>query len=348
MAKSKKSKYDPRQAGLFDALFFDDEEEPLTSEPQECEPEAEPMPDFEVVLPKTKQPQAPAEPKPEPKPAVRLRFMSFGSGSSGNCSYLGNDDGGILIDAGVDSDFVFKSLQKNGISPEMVKGIILTHDHGDHVRYAYTIVRRYKHMRIYSTPRLMNGLLRRHNISRRIKDYHENVYKEIPFKIADFTITAFDTSHDGTDNMGFLIENADRRFVVATDMGSITHRAEHYMKQANYLMLESNYDNKMLTEGSYPEYLKQRIRKDNGHLDNVVAAQFVSENYAEHLKYLFLCHLSNDNNTPEIALNTMRSALEAKGVSVGDCSNSVEMRTRALQLFALPRYECSPLFFLTE
>ena len=348
MAKTKKSKYDPRQAGLFDAMFFDDEAEQLTPQESAASPlDADPMPDIEVVLPPQKQPKAEPVPTPQPEPEVRLRFMSFGSGSSGNCSYLGNDDGGILIDAGVDSDFVFKSLKTNGISPEMVKGIILTHDHGDHVRYAYTIVRRYRHIRIYSTPRLMNGLLRRHNVSRRIKDYQENIYKEITFKIADFSITAFDTSHDGTDNMGFLIENGKYKFVVATDMGSITHRADFYMKQANFLMLESNYDNRMLTEGKYPEYLKQRIRKDNGHLDNRVAAEFVSTNYAEHLKYLFLCHLSNDNNTPEIALNTMRTALEEKGISVGDCSNSVEMRTRALQLFALPRFECSPLFFLT-
>ena len=215
-------------------------------------------------------------------------------------------------------------------------------------RYAYTIARRYKHIRIYCTPRLMNGLLRRHNISRRIKEYQENVFKEIPFKIADFTITAFDTSHDGTDNMGFMIENDNQKFVVAPDMGIINARTAFYTAQANYLMIESNYDARMLNEGSYPEYLKQRIRKDTGHLDNEVTAKYVADIYSQDLKYLFLCHLSNDNNTPEIAVSTMRNALQGKVITVDDCSNSVEMRNCDIQLSALPRYDCSPLIILTD
>ncbi len=347
MAKTKRTKTSVYEASLFDSFFVDsDDEQPQTPASQ---PEAA-MPDIDVVLPEPKQPAAAPEVKPQPvaAPKEKLQFMSFGSGSSGNCAYLGTEKGGILIDAGVDNEHVFESLRKNGIGPEMVKGIVLTHDHGDHVRYAYTIVRKYKHIRIYCTPRLMNGMLRRHNVSRRVREYHENVFKEIPFKIAHFVITAFDAAHDGTDNMGFMIEVGDQKFVVATDMGHINQRSAFYITQANYLMLESNYDNNMLNEGSYPEYLKQRIRKDTGHLDNVVAAEFVSENYGEHLKYLFLCHLSNDNNTPEIAVETMRTALEGKGVSVGDCSNSLEMRNKALQLYALPRYDSSPLFVLTD
>ncbi len=347
MAKTKRRKSNVYEASLFDSFFVDSDDVQETVDASQSEPE---MPDIEVVLPEQK-PQAPAPEEVKPKkevPKERLRFMSFGSGSSGNCAYLGTEKGGILIDAGVDNEHVFESLRKNGIGPEMVKGIVLTHDHGDHVRFAYTIVRKYKHIRIYCTPRLLNGMLRRHNVSRRIKEYHENAFKEIPFKIAHFVITAFDAAHDGTDNMGFMIEVGDEKFVVATDMGHINQRSSYYITQANYLMLESNYDNKMLDEGTYPEYLKQRIRKDTGHLDNEVAAAFVSENYGEHLKYLFLCHLSNDNNTPEIALNTMRTALEGKGVSVGDASNALDMRNRALQLYALPRYDSSPLFILTD
>ena len=342
-SKKRNIQNDTRQGALFDALFFEDDIQ------QETEASKGPMPDIDIVIPEKKQPQK-AEPAAPAQTARKrkLRFMSFGSGSSGNCAYYGNDDGGILIDAGVDADFVFKSLLKNGITSEMVKGIVLTHDHGDHVRYAYTIARRYKHIRIYCTPRLMNGLLRRHNISRRIKEYQENVFKEIPFKIADFTITAFDTSHDGTDNMGFMIENDNQKFVVAPDMGIINARTAFYTAQANYLMIESNYDARMLNEGSYPEYLKQRIRKDTGHLDNEVTAKYVADIYSQDLKYLFLCHLSNDNNTPEIAVSTMRNALQGKGITVGDSSNSVEMRNCDIQLSALPRYDCSPLIILTD
>ena len=178
-----------------------------------------------------------------------MQFASFGSGSSGNCAYLGNSRQGILIDAGVDMTHVFHDLAQNGISPSMVKGIILTHDHSDHVRYVYRIVRQYKHIHIYCTPKLMNGLLRHHNISRRVKDYQEPIFKEIPFHLAGMTITAFETSHDATDNMGFMIEGGGHRFVVGTDMGMITPRADYYMRQAEYLMIESNYDRVMLDEG---------------------------------------------------------------------------------------------------
>ena len=130
-----------------------------------------------------------------------MHFASFGSGSSGNCAFLGNERQGILIDAGIDPNLVFEDLAHNGIKPENIKGIILTHDHADHIRYVYRIVRKYKHIRVFCTPRLLTGMLRHHNISSRIKDYHVAVYKEIPFHISGMTLTAFDTSHDGADNM---------------------------------------------------------------------------------------------------------------------------------------------------
>ena len=286
---------------------------------------------------------------PEPnqgESSGKYMFMSFGSGSSGNCAYIGTFRSGILIDAGIDIDHVFNDLLLNGITPQAVKGIILTHDHQDHVRYVYTYLRSHKHLRVYCTPKMLNGLLRRHNISRRIREYHEPIYKEIPFKLSDFTITAFETSHDGTDNMGFNISYGEQNFVVATDMGIITPRAEHYMAQANHLMIESNYDSNMLTTGTYPEYLKSRVRGERGHLDNAVAAQFVASHYHTGLHNVFLCHLSNDNNRPEIACHEMTQALLERGITVGDGSNTPEQRTRDLQVYALPRFQSSPLFVL--
>ena len=136
-----------------------------------------------------------------------LAFISLGSGSSGNCSYIGTTQSGVLIDAGVDPQNVFDELRRNGISRDAVKGVVLTHDHQDHVRYVYKIVRDYnKQARIYCTMRLMNGMLRRHNISRRVKDYQVPIWLETPFKLCGMEFTAFETSHDGTDNMGFSIQ----------------------------------------------------------------------------------------------------------------------------------------------
>ncbi len=281
-------------------------------------------------------------------PQWRMRFCSLGSGSSGNCAYVGSQDEGILIDCGIDEKRVAEQLRRNGIAMSQIKGIVLTHDHADHTRYVYRMLRnnRQHQIRVYCTPKLLNGLLRNHNVSRRIKDYHEAIFKEFPFKIAGLTITAFETSHDATDNMGFIIQGGGSNFVVVTDTGKITERSLHYMKQANYLMLESNYDAGMLARGRYPEYLKTRVRGDKGHLDNAVAAETVRSIYSPQLKWVFLCHLSADNNTPEIALGTMRQALQQCGATVGDATMSVATRDAQVQLAALPRYDASPWWVL--
>lgn len=275
-----------------------------------------------------------------------LRYISFGSGSSGNCSYLGNDRLGILIDAGVDPDKIYPELQRNGIDISTIGGIILTHDHGDHVRYAYAIVRRHRHIRIYCTPATLNGMLRRHNISRRIKDYHQPIFKEFPFHLSDFVITPFEVSHDGSDNVGFFISGGDHKFVVATDMGVVTARADHYIRQANYLMIETNYDFDMLIHGHYPEYLKARIMAEKGHMDNKVTAEYLKEIYTPGLRHVFLCHLSHDNNMPQIALDTVGSSLRSRGLTVGDGSGSLAARDADIQVMALPRFDSTGIIVL--
>ena len=281
------------------------------------------------------------------KPCVY--YMSFGSGSSGNCAYIGDDSGGFLIDAGVAPDHVFDSLLHNGITPEMVRGIIVTHDHGDHVRYLYAIVRRHKHIGVYVTPRAFGGIMRRHSVSRRLKDYHRPIYKEFPFKIGEFEITAFEVSHDGTDNAGYFITRGEHTFAIATDLGCVTDRVDYYMRRARHIMIEANYDAGMLRDGPYPEHLKARIAAYNGHLDNVATGRFLADIYRPgELRTVFLCHLSHDNNNPAIALATVRTELMAAhpGLTIGDGSGSVDTRNADMQLLALPRYDASPLYRL--
>lgn len=268
-----------------------------------------------------------------------LRFMSLGSGSSGNSCYIGNDSGGIIIDAGVRADIIEKFLGNAGVDMRKVVGVLLTHDHSDHVRYVYTLLRNNKHLKVFCTNRVLNGLLRRHSISKRIKEYHFPIYKEIPFTLCGMEITAFDVPHDGSDNMGFSIEYDQRRFVLATDLGEVNERARHYMSQANYLVIEANYDLRMLLNGRYPEYLKARIRTSSGHLDNKATAAFLKEIINPDLEYIFLCHLSQDNNRPELALGNVREALEERGLRVGDACGSIEDRAADVHLMALPRFE---------
>ncbi len=281
-----------------------------------------------------------------------LRFISFGSGSSGNCAYIGIDRGqnstGLLIDAGVDPEKVYKALRDNKIDIKSIAGILLTHDHSDHVKYAYTLLRANRHLALYATMRTMNGLLRRHSISRRIKDYHKAIYKEFTFEAGGFNVTAFETSHDGTDNCGYAISTPDEahRFVVLTDTGYITDRADFYIGQANYLMLESNYDLGMLRRGTYPEYLKARIIGERGHLDNAVSAEYIRTKYHPGLSHIFLCHLSEDNNTPEVAIETMAKAITDRGLRVGDPANPLVAADTDVALAALPRFDASPLYIL--
>lgn len=275
-----------------------------------------------------------------------FRFLCFGSGSSGNSCYVGSKRGGVIIDAGVDPDKVIDALKENGIPPSHVATVLLTHDHSDHVRYVYKYMRAFPHVSLMCTNRVLTGILRRHSISKRLKDYHRPIFKEIPFKISDFEITAFEVPHDGTDNMGFSITLGEKNFVLATDLGAVTSRARHYMTQADFLVIEANYDDRMLTVGPYPQFLKARIRTDNGHMDNVDTGRFLTEIAGGRLRNVFLCHLSHNNNLPEIALATVRKALETTGVSVGDASESIEDRACKLHLCALPRLTPSRLFVL--
>lgn len=274
----------------------------------------------------------------------RVCFMSFGSGSSGNCAYIGTPSSGLLIDAGVDNNYVIEQLKANSINPESIVGILLTHDHSDHVRFAYAILRRYRQMRIFATAKAFNGLLRRHSISRRIKDYHTPIFKEFPFQAGIFTVTAFETSHDGTDNAGFCIEGGGTTFVVTTDTGTVTSRADEYMRRTHNLMIESNYDAEMLRNGRYPVHLKARIASTIGHLDNADTARYLAAiARPAGLKRVFLCHLSQDNNTPQIALATVRNALEAAGVGVTGEDAVADSRMR---LSVLPRSEATSLIVL--
>lgn len=276
-----------------------------------------------------------------------LEFISFGSGSSGNCSYLGlRGIGGVLIDAGVDFHKVLSELERNFIPLEKINGILLTHDHSDHVRYAYSLLRKIPSLKVYCTPRTLTGILRRHNISSRIKDYHKQIFKEFEFEAGPFLVTPFEVSHDGSDNVGFSIKAGNKTFVLATDTGKITERADHYIRNASFLMIETDYDEQMLEHSSYPNYLKERIRKDSGHMSNIDTAKYLGEIWTEKLTDIFLCHLSDNNNTPQLAVQTVKDILSAKGIKIGDGSGSSDALNSVVQISALPRDISSPHYIL--
>ena len=167
---------------------------------------------------------------------------------------------------------------------------------------------------------------------------HRAIIKEVPFKIRNFTITAFEVPHDGSDNVGFFITYGNQHFAFATDLGTITPTADKYLRQANYLVIESNYDEAMLQHGTYPPHLKRRILADNGHMDNARTADYLARIYTPALRNIFLCHLSGDNNHPELAYKTIENRLYEEGIRVG----------KDVELVALTRNHPSALYTFEE
>ena len=247
---------------------------------------------------------------------MKVKFICFASGSSGNCYYLGTETEGILIDAGIGIRLIKKNFKQFGLSFNNIRAVIVTHDHADHIKAVGHLGEKLG-IPIYATPETHVGINKNYCVTEKLKDSAHYLYKEQPIELAGFKITPFEVPHDGTDNVGYHIEAGDKVFVFLTDLGHITEMAAKYIVKANYLIIEANYDSVMLDMGPYPIHLKRRITGPNGHMNNQDTANFLAENYNEGMKYIWLCHLSKENNHPELAYKTVEFALKNKGIIVG-------------------------------
>ena len=206
---------------------------------------------------------------------MNLRFISLSSGSDGNCYYIGTDSYGLLVDAGISPRRIKKGLAAAGLALESVVALCLTHDHADHVRSAGFLGEKCG-IPVYSTQSVLTGANHCRCMTEKIYSSGRPVIKDLPFAIRDFVITAFEVPHDGSDNVGYLVECFGRRFVFATDLGYIPDHAAAYLRRAHYLVIEANYDAEMLRNSRYPYYLKQRIASRSGHLCNDDTARFLA------------------------------------------------------------------------
>ena len=259
-----------------------------------------------------------------------FKFISFGSGSSGNCYYLYTENSGILIDLGIGTRKLKNHFVDYGLNYfSGIKAILVTHDHADHIKSVGSISKKFE-IPVYATRPVHSGL--DSNVCMRSKITHDRrmyVQPGVSFKIDDFNITPFAVPHNSTDNAGYMIEHNGVVFSLLTDVGHITDEIASVIRRTNYLVIEANYDPQMLEVGPYPYYLKERIRSGSGHLSNLFCAEALVANHTDNLRHIWLCHLSEENNKPEIALQCVIDALENAGIKTGG-SLPVEVLRRKL------------------
>ena len=246
-----------------------------------------------------------------------LRFISFGSGSSGNCYFLFSDSDGLVIDSGVGIRQLKKHFRDFGLSLSHVRHILVTHDHADHVKSVGSLSIDLQ-VPVHTTQDVHVGIFRNYCVSKKIPtDLQRSVEKGKEYVLGDFKVTPFAVPHDSTDCIGFKIEAEGVVFCIMTDVGCVTDEMKQIIGEANYLVIEANHDEEMLKSGPYPSYLKKRIMSTNGHLSNTDCAQAIAENITEKIRHIWLCHLSEENNHPELARKTITSVLASYGIIAG-------------------------------
>ena len=268
-----------------------------------------------------------------------IRFKSFSSGSCGNCYFLGEEEegrisAGVVIDAGVSLRRVRRELAAEGLDTDTFQAILVTHDHLDHIRALGSFCK-YLHKPVFATGALHKALSA--NLftqayiasCRRVLD-NDGWTQVVPGKIS---AKCFVVPHDATQTVGYCIKMAGQTVVIITDAGKAEGAALEYAAQADTLIIESNYDDYMLDHGPYPKVLRDRIRDGSGHLSNAQCAEAVSAVAHPELRNVFLCHLSENNNTPSEAHKCTRDALDAMG-------------RQDVRLVVLPRQLPSRLFTL--
>jgi phosphoribosyl 1,2-cyclic phosphodiesterase len=244
---------------------------------------------------------------------MKVNFCSLSSGSSGNCYYLGNEFHGILIDAGISASSIRKFLKDIDVSFQSIMGVLITHNHIDHVRGLEVLTRR-NNLPAFTTKKVWESILSpQKNISR---DCIREIRLQEKFHLSGFDIEAFPVCHDAPETIGFHITAGDKKVTIATDLGHICQTSAPYIKAANLLVIESNYDEDMLLNGAYPHYLKKRIQSDHGHLGNVQTSRFLADNINDNLSHICLGHLSKNNNTPEKVLQTLITTFSETGINL--------------------------------
>ncbi|HOB11565.1 MAG TPA: MBL fold metallo-hydrolase [Syntrophomonadaceae bacterium] len=241
-----------------------------------------------------------------------MQVHVLASGSTGNAVLLRFGSTQLLVDAGISARRIEQGLAEVGVRAADLDGILITHEHRDHINGLDVLVRRH-HIPVYAREKTWEQIACRPRLPLQCCQSFQGA-----FDLKGVWVEPFSTSHDAADPVGFAFCYGKKRCVLATDLGVVTPQVESTLHNAQVLILESNHDLDMLHRGPYPPYLKQRIRSNKGHLSNHDAGKVLSRLKRNETMHVFLAHLSQQNNDPLLAKKTVSYFLSKAGCQVGD------------------------------
>lgn len=247
-----------------------------------------------------------------------MRMCSIASGSSGNCIYVGSDATHLLIDAGISGKRTEEGLKELGLSGRDLDGILITHEHSDHISGLKVLARKYE-IPLYATRGTIDAISKMKNVGDIDPELWVEVREDQRFTLKDLTINPLRISHDAAQPVAYRISYGNRRVAVCTDLGEYNDYTVECLKGLDAILLEANHDVNMLQVGPYPYPLKQRILGKRGHLSNENSGRLLCRILHDGLKYISLGHLSQENNLPELAYEAVRME-----ITLGDNPYSAE------------------------
>ena len=262
-----------------------------------------------------------------------IKFCSLSSGSDGNCQYIETGNSRILIDAGFSGKKIEGLLSSIGVCPTTLDGIFVTHEHIDHSRGVGVLSRRYD-LPIFANNNTWIGM---NSTIGKIREKNTRIFNtEDYLDLKDITINPILVSHDAREPVGYIIFYKNVKISIITDTGWVNDKIISKIKDSNFYLMESNHDVDMLRNGTYPWPLKQRISSQHGHLSNDDAAEALGDVLSGNGETVLLAHLSQDNNRPELAYETVRRGIMSLGLDVdNDMCLELSFRGKATKIFTL-------------
>lgn len=262
-----------------------------------------------------------------------LNFCSLYSSSGGNCLFAQSKNTSILIDAGVSTRKIETALEKIKVSPENISGILVTHEHSDHIQSIGNFSKKYN-VPVYINNETWDALQLEQK--EKISDVNRKSFIiDEKFNIGDLEVLPFSIPHDAVNPCGFNIFHEDSKISVATDIGHMTDDIIKKLEHSSFLLLESNYEPEVLKFSRYPYVLKKRIAGPNGHLSNVVAGETISKLIPTGLHSVMLGHLSKENNFPELAYKTVMEKIVENNFSERSIALNVADRSVPSQMIKI-------------